>query len=302
MMDAESCLSGRARAHEELGLAILRCNECFSGTNRGPVPHCWHHEDILGGYEPGRILVLIINAQRPIDLTWDPRDHVLDPRTKLPRPAPRGSKARALATYRAIRDGELERKLRFADEALRIFASGDAGEFADWVEHHPGQRDWLPRATKLLLGSDEAANRALLAEHFVFVDIFKHATADHGQLKKAMDDHPGMAQCPQRWLGPQLAALEPRMLLLCGGPVIATAVELWPLRDSEGSHLDPSSAMGDLHGKRWRARLQGPEGSETETWTTYALASRPERQHWPTKPDKGAALRAAILAAIERRT
>jgi hypothetical protein len=189
--------SGRARAHEELGVEILGCNVCFEGEHAGTVPHCWHHEDVLGGYGPGRILVLIINAQRPVDLEWDPPGHALDPRTNLPRPAPRGAKARALATYRAIRDGDPTRKLRFADEGLQIFAAGEAGEFMAWVEDHPGQRDWLPRATRLLLGDAGASQRAL-AQHFVFLDVYKHATADAAQLGKAIEDHPSISDCPRR--------------------------------------------------------------------------------------------------------
>ena len=60
--------------------------------------------------------------------------------------------------------------------------------------------------------------------------------------------------------------------------------------------------MGDLHGNCWCAWLRGPDGADTEAWTTYALASRPERQHCPTKPSETAALRAAIHAAIAHRT
>jgi hypothetical protein len=266
---------------------------CFEG--RGPVRHCWHHEDVLGGYAPARILVLIINAQRPFDAAWDPLHHVVG--TTPLRPA----HARALATYRRIRDGQRPRKLRFADEALRIFASRAAGEFADWVADHAGHKDWLPRATRLLLESDDDSARALLAKHFVFLDVYKHATPDADRLAKTIADHPLVAECPQRWLGRQIAVLRPAMLLLCGRPVIAKARELWMIRDEAGDALDPNRPMRDLHGAKWRAWLEGPDGPETETWTAYAVSNNTERPFWPKAPNGSTHLRAAIRRVIVRR-
>ncbi|WP_437298641.1 hypothetical protein [Sorangium sp. So ce426] len=270
---------------------ILSCNHCFKGskTARG----CWHHEDILGGYEPGKILVLTINAQRPFDPAWE------DERYRPQANGSRGGTARAarrdggLAIYQQIRDEDNRRKLRFADESLAIFAGADPGEFAPWVAKHPGHKKWLSAACKLLLGSNCDTAHKLLAKHFTFLDIYKRATANEEHLDRVAQEHP-LAECPGRWLNRQIDVLRPALVLLCGRTVIARANALWGVG---GRDLQDLSKVGAVHGKSWLLQLPG---GNVECWTAYGIAGWPAQLCWP-KATGTNALQRAIQRVIDAR-
>jgi uracil-DNA glycosylase len=39
---------------------VLSCQECFEHPQR-----CAHHEDVVGGYKPGRVVIVGLNPQAP---------------------------------------------------------------------------------------------------------------------------------------------------------------------------------------------------------------------------------------------
>jgi hypothetical protein len=275
----------------DLRREILECNRCFKDSPY--VRGCWHHEDLLGGYDPGRIVLLTINAQRPHDEAWD------GPQPKsLRKPDKKTRRSKGLEIYRQIRSADWDRKARFADVALSIFAGRDPGGFRAWAEGHPGISRWLPRACTLLLGSDERPNRILMAEHFAIVDIYKHATPSEAHLRYTSSQHPELERCPTTWLPLQLEYLRPELVLLCGASVIAAAVALWGLCPADDADL--VHRTGVPHGRKWRMNLYG---RSVTAMTAFALADRPAQFHWPAPAHAAgtAAIRSAVAEAISLR-
>lgn len=75
---------------------------------------------------------------------------------------------------------------------------------------HRGLAEWLPRVCEHF-----AVSKSILADHFAFVEAFKHATPDQPALTRHARWKQIRADCP-KWLVEQLVRLRPRLLILCG--------------------------------------------------------------------------------------
>jgi len=110
---------------------LQECQKCFKGAE----PKCRHHEDLVGGYDKGKIVFIGIN--------------------------PQGQENNAI--YRAIESAAEERRNQLGDEILKMLVDPrvKSKAFADIdFRNHKGLTGWLPRARRILgLSSEELANR-----------------------------------------------------------------------------------------------------------------------------------------------
>lgn len=248
-------------APEDLRRSILECQHCFSEEGR-----CVHHEDLVGGYKQDAIVVVGINPQTHPDN----------------------------AHYRRFEQSSNELKLSFGDHALDWLAGRPIERVFDeeFYCQHDGLNNWLPRVAELL-----SVTTSELADHFVFVESFKHATSDLGSLDALDNAATIKAQCPRQWLLPQLERLAPRLVLFCGNAGADVARVLFP-----ASSLPPGR-ITDLHGA-------GPfQVPDLGAYATFCIAfSRRTRALWSrggdddTGPTRGtSALRQLVRDAIEMR-
>lgn len=174
--------------NHEFRRRLLMCNVCFQGEKD---VFCRHHEDVLSGWKDGvplkgRIMVVGVN--------------------------PQGSESDAV--YRQIEQPDAWRmRAQLSDTILDVYADRvDVDPTWGWArDKHPGLRTWLPFVQEKL----GVADKATFADHFAFLELIKHTTADEDKLTTACKAHPIEQQCPE-WLFEQLRRLEPRMLIVTG--------------------------------------------------------------------------------------
>ena len=168
----------------QLRRELLECQVCFNAPNS-----CAHHEDVVGGYHEGRVVVVGLNPQAP------PNHPV----------------------YTAIQSAPWSAKRDLSDRIYEIFLGQTAPNtiHSAWVwtlADHPGIRPggWLSMlCTQLALSEQE------LVDHVLLVETFKHATADKGALRSNPRWKVVSANCPT-WVREQLDRLAPRLIVLCG--------------------------------------------------------------------------------------
>ena len=163
---------------------LLECQACFSSS-----PGCKHHEDVLGGYGEGRIVVIGLNPQAPVD-------HPI---------------------YTQIQRAPWHAKRALSDNAFKIYSGEKKAQdvHAGWtwqVGEHPGFRrnGWLSLVEKLF----DLRPRELEA-HFSFLETFKHATANKSELHALAERSRIQENCPT-WAKEQIRRLKPRLIIFCG--------------------------------------------------------------------------------------
>lgn len=164
----------------ELRRDILKCQSCFVGSEL----RCLHHEDLVGGYAPGKIVFVGINPQA-------------SPTNKF---------------YKGLQSAPDDQKMLLGDHLRHIFAGHEAPPDLrrDYYEKHPG-RAWVESSAEWLgLSMHE------FAEHTQSVELFKHASAGEGDLMKLGEPWNRMqVNCPE-WFKRQLSVLKPRLVVFSG--------------------------------------------------------------------------------------
>ena len=136
-----------------------------------------------------------------------------------------------------------------------------------------------------------------MAAHFVFVEAFKHATADQTALTRLSEWKAIERTCPQ-WLHEQLRRLRPRRIILCGNPGKNTVA---PLLLSERDAQEVRHTTVDaIHGAERDGRIDdidvpdfsptpfpdkpSDDGGRTRApgqCKTSSIATRPTRRRLP---------------------
>lgn len=249
---------GLAMAPEELGQLrrdILECNRCFGGN-----AHCRHHEDLVGGYDQGKVLVVGLNPQG----------------------------AEGDEFYAALEAATVEQEMLLGDHLPAIFAGQHPpdGLGEHLYQHHPG-REWMARAARCLgMGFPE------LAEQVRFVELFKHTTANQAALSQ-MPEWPEIQRLCPGWLEQQLEVLAPRLVIMTGN------LGLECLRHRFQVPGLPAS-ITQAHGRFFRFRFGGVEREVLLTyafsrttawrWSRAPLSEETRRRLWsPAEGGAGAA-------------
>ncbi|WP_437646173.1 hypothetical protein [Sorangium sp. So ce362] len=208
----------------------------------------------MGGYKQNAIVVVGINPQAHPDNTQ----------------------------YRRFEQASNELKLAFGDHALDWLAGRPIKRVFDekFYCEHDGLNRWLPMVAELL-----SVTSSELADHFVFVESFKHATSHQGSLKALGNAATIKAQCPRKWLLPQLKQLAPRLVVFCGNTGAEVARALFP-----ASSL-PRDGITNIHGA-------GPfPVAELGAYATFCIAfSRHTRARWKRGGDDDTGLTRATSA------
>jgi hypothetical protein len=242
---------------KELREHVLRCHACFTAPAA-----CRHHEDVVGGFrqtpvqheaQTGRIAVVGVNPQA------SPGDRV----------------------YQVIQAAPVDTKMRLGDALLDVFAGRARFEDIDpgwgWMNtKHRGIREWLPRFSECLRVSPDE-----VADHFVFVEAFKHATADQPALTGLPEWRAIERTCPAL-LREQLGRLKPRRVVLCGKPGKDTVAPL--LLSGSDAHRASETSMDDLHGTVMEGRIAD---LRVPVLFTYAISGQTIgrwRSHERTEP------------------
>jgi uracil-DNA glycosylase len=221
--------------------SIATCEDCFT-----PQGRCRHHEDAVGGYGKGRVVLIGINPQGREDdpvygvveaLDWRERnllgDRILDLFVAERRIYAR-TNARSAAWRKELRQTVVE---LFPDSP---------GLQAVPFERHKGLRTWFACVAGRLGCGPEA-----LRDHVTMVEAIKHTTAGVPELNNLRALHDGrdlLAQC-KRWLDQQLVHLEPRGVIFTGNNGVRLA------RDLGAIGSEDQRTISELHGDvvEWRA-------------------------------------------------
>ncbi len=223
----------------QLRLDILGCNRCFEPQGRS----CTHHEDLVGGYSPGRVLFVGVNPQ-----THD------------------------VPFYRSLPAADSATKMLLGDHLFRIFAGAQAPPTlaSMRLDQHPG-RAWAKRLAACL-----GISMRQLAEGVSAVDAYKHATPNQATLENDRA-WPGIqAECPT-WLERQIAAVRPPLVVISGHRGRQFARDRLSLPNARQL---ARRSMGNLHGRVVRASLGGMPFDVLFTYavsghTVQAWASHP---------------------------
>jgi len=226
---------------------LQECQKCFKGAE----PKCRHHEDLVGGYDKGKIVFIGIN--------------------------PQGQENNPI--YRAIESAAEERRNQLGDEILKMLVDPrvKSKAFADIdFRNHKGLTGWLPRARRLLgLSSEELANRVR------FVEAYKHTTANQSELHRLASWAQIEENCPTHWLGPQLKWLEPKLLVFSGKSG-RNILAKWGGTTEKGHAISARGPMKPFHGMK--ARLSR-WGRTYQCLITFAISGQSERFWSQCKPE-----------------
>jgi hypothetical protein len=170
--------------------------------------------------------------------------------------------------YQAIRDADVATKMRLGDIVLDVYAGRQRFEHIDpawtWMNaEHRGVKEWLPRFSDLF-----GLTAATVADHFTFVETFKHATADQAALSRLDEWKLIKKACPDL-LHEQLRRLRPRLVVLCG-EAGKNRVARFVLSEAEARAVRRSS--GDVtHGTQGEGRL---DDLQVPVLFTYAVSGQ----------------------------
>jgi hypothetical protein len=191
---------------------IHACQQCF----RAPEV-CRHHEDLLGGYDEGKVLLVAINPQGGLEDEF----------------------------YKRVEKAPANERMMLGDHILRIFA-GEAAP-ADLPKHlytnHPG-RQWVKRAASCLGYSLQQ-----FAANVRVADLYKHTTANQAELQ-ALDNFSLISANCRSWFAKQLPILNPSLVILTGAPGLAVAREVFAVPDLPRK-------VTTAHGRVWHVRQEG---------------------------------------------
>jgi len=201
---------------------LQACQQCFEGTKQ----KCRHHEDLLGGYDKGKIVFIGIN--------------------------PQGADGNDL--YLAVEAGTGEQRNLLGDEILKLF-SGEQETSRSFPEldftKHLGLKTWLPLACKRL-----GLTPTELTHHVRFVEAYKHTTANESELRNQPELWGRIERtCPDIWLRRQLEELEPRLLIFSGNAGLKI-LSKWA-GTCEGESISETTAISAFHGKEASLTLGG---------------------------------------------
>lgn len=225
--------------HFDLRKSILTCADCFPTPRR-----CRQHEDLLGGYHEGRILIVSVNPQAPE--RYDP-------------------------IYTLLEDSTWERRAVFGDHVLAAFAGKPVNRvFPDEVyAAHPG-RAWVQRTAQTL-----ELSPGQFASHFAIVDAFKVVTNDQAGLEALPEHAQVIANCP-KWLKAQINILKPRLVILAGGSAVRAASDVLALPNLGG-------CMRQLHGSVLECIVDGVQTKFLLTFAFSSQTRGRWREHPGTR-------------------
>ena len=228
----------------KLRLAILNCQTCFPGNGE----KCRHHEDILGGYAPGKIVFLGVNPQ---------------------------AGGQHAEFYKRLEEAPNDHKMLLGDHQLRIFAGQPAPPELpkELYENHPGQ-GW----TRRLAGCLGLSEREL-ADDVVSIELFKHTTADQKALTESPSWDAIQQNCPS-WAEKQLVLLQPRCLVVSSAQGRDKVLKVLAFEQAGRADAIKNMRMRDLHGTVETAHFRGVA---VEVLFTYAISLLNENK-WKTHP------------------
>lgn len=221
--------------------SILECQNCFVGSEQ----RCLHHEDLVGGYQPGKIVFVGINPQA-------------SPTSRF---------------YQALQRASDDQKMLLGDHLRYIFAGHSAprGLEPEYYIDHPG-REWIESSARLL-----GVSMHEFAEHIRSVELFKHASAGVPDLVRLGNIWTRMRENCPKLLERQLAVLSPRLVVFSGNAGLRF------IRDYTRTALPPN--ISQVHGRVFGGEIgvwQGPvlltlAVSRQNNWKWSRLAEASEQ-------------------------